>query len=95
MTVPWIPHRRDGHAAVETSAQSMPAIVVPGVCTAVGTPTASEAVRHAAPAGSTPTTRAPVWAAKRAAAAASEPTPTGTSNRSKLPCAAASENSVA
>ncbi len=67
---------------------------VPGVATAVGPPAASEAVRHAALSGSTPTTRSPACAPKRAAAAASEPTPTGTTSTSKLPCEAVSANSV-
>ena len=50
-------------------------MVVPGVATSVGVPAASDAVRHAAVAGSTPTTAAPVAAPWRAAAAASEPHP--------------------
>ncbi len=70
-------------------------MAVPGVSTATGSPAAREAVRQAALTGSTPTTRTPVCAPKRAAAAASEPTPTGTSMRSNEACAAASANSVA
>ena len=67
---------------------------VPGVSTAVGLPAASEAPRHAALSGSTPTTASPARAAKRAAAAASDPTPTGTTSRSKLPCEGISPNRV-
>ena len=95
VTVPWIPATSDGQAAGETSAQSRPAIAVPGVGTTVGRPAASEAVRHAAATGSAPTTRTPRAAACRAAAAASDPTPTGTTSRSWAACAAASSNSVA
>ena len=73
-----MPARSDGHAAGDTSAQSSPAIAVPGVGTAVGSPAASDAVRQAAVTGSTPITGTPRSAPWRAAAAASEPTPTGT-----------------
>ena len=85
VTVPAMPARRSGHAAADTSAQSRPAIVVPGVGTATGSPAASDAVRHAAVTGSTPTTGIPAWAPKRAAAAASDPTPTGTTSTSNRP----------
>ena len=90
-----MPARRIGHAAAETSAQSRPAIDVPGVGTTVGSPAASEAVRHCAVSGSTPTTGTPRAAPNRAAAAPSEPTPIGTSTRSNEPCSATSAKSVA
>ena len=93
--MPRIPARSEGQAAAETSAQSRPAMLVPGVGTAVGSPAASDAVRQAAVTGSTPITSIPRPAAKRAAAAASDPTPTGTISTSKSACAAASANSVA
>ena len=62
VTVPWIPARSDGHAAADTSAQSRPAIAVPGVSIRTGSPAASDAVRQAAATGSTPTTFTPAWA---------------------------------
>ena len=88
-----MPARSVGHADAETSAQSSPAMLVPGVATRVGRPAASEAVRHAAVSGSTPTTRVPHAAPQRAAAAASEPTPVGTNATSKR--SSISANSVA
>ena len=90
-----MPARSDGHAAGETSAQSSPAMLVPGAVTVVGSPAASDAVTHAARSGSTAMTVAPAAAPWRAAAAASEPTPAGTSTTSKSPCSATSANSVA
>ena len=55
-----MPSRSSGHAALETSAQSRPAIVVPGVVDHGGRARRSDAVRHGAVTGSTPTTGAPV-----------------------------------
>ena len=95
VTVPWTPSRSVGHAVAETSAQSRPAIVVPGVGTLAGAPAASEAVRHAAVTGSTPISVMPACAANRAAAAPSEPTPIGTSRTSNVPCSPSSAKSVA
>ena len=92
---PAIPGSSDGHAATETSAQSRPAMVVPGVGTVAGRPAASDAERQAAVSGSTPITGTPAAAPWRAAAAASEPTPTGTSSTSCSVWAAASAKSVA
>ena len=94
VTVPAIPARSDGHPVCEISAQSRPAIVVPGFSTGVRRPAASDAVRQAAVCGSTPTTAMPAWAPYRAAAAASAPAPTGTSITSNRPCAAVSAKSV-
>jgi hypothetical protein len=95
VTVPRMPARRSGQAAIDTSAQSSPAIAVPGVGIVTGSPAASDAVRHAAVTGSTPTTGTPARAPYRAAAAASEPTPTGTSTRSCGDWVAASAKRVA
>ena len=78
--VPRMPGSSVGQAASETSAQSRPAIAVPGVSTTVGSPAASDAVRQAATSGSTAITGTPAAAPQRAAAAPSEPTPTGTSS---------------
>ena len=73
-----------GQAAAETAAQSSPAIAVPGVATTVGSPAASDAVRHAATSGSTAITCVPPAAPQRAAAAAeradARPAPSATSN---------------
>ena len=91
--VPRMPGSSVGQAASETSAQSRPAIAVPGVSTTVGSPAASDAVRHAATSGSTASTGTPAAAPQRAAAAPSEPTPTGTSATDQS--VPSSENSVA
>ena len=60
--MPVRPSRREGQAAGETSAQSIPAMRVPGVGTATGSPAASEAVTHAAASGSTAITALPASA---------------------------------
>ena len=91
-----MPASSEGHAAAETSAQSSPAIVVPGVATAVGSPAASEAVRHAAAAGSTPITGhaalGAVAGGRRGERADADGHERSTSYSA---CAAASANSVA
>ena len=61
-TVPRIPSRSEGQATGETSAQSIPAMLVPGVGTAVGAPAASEAVTQSAVSGSTAITALPASA---------------------------------
>ena len=94
VTVPWTPSRRVGHAAADTSAQSNPAIVVPGVGDAVG-------VRP--PATRSGTRRWPLHVDHRehrprrkpGRRRPSEPTPIGTRRTSNAPCARASSNRVA
>src|SRR4051794_41943349 len=76
-TEPRRPSRSTGQATWEGVAQLRPAMLVPGVSTTTGRPAASEAVAHAAVAGSTPIVTAGGGRlhAKRIAARADEPPP--------------------
>ena len=81
VAVPQMPFRSKGHAEDETFRAVEPAMVEPG-CRSRRSTLASDAVRHAAVAGSTAITLTPWRAPKRAAAAASAPRATGTNQHS-------------